>query len=54
LPLLIFTLFFAVIFLLEGCFYISDSIMKEKALSRYQAVEHPRHRTPDRYIDLLG
>ena len=54
LPLLIFSLFFAGVFLLELCCFVSDTIMKEKALSRYQAVEHPRRRTCDRYIDLLG
>ncbi|MBQ7785486.1 MAG: hypothetical protein IJ381_04990 [Clostridia bacterium] len=53
-PLILCAIFFAILFSLEGCCYVSSICKKEKELIRYQAVEHPRRRTSDRYLDLLG
>ncbi|MBQ2991026.1 MAG: hypothetical protein IJD60_07020 [Clostridia bacterium] len=53
-PLIICTCLFLILFALEGCCYVSSCCRKENELLRYQAVEHPRRPTGDRYLDLLG
>ena len=54
LPLIIFTAFFAILFLFEGALYLADVAAKERELDRFQAVEHPRRMTSDLYLDMLG
>lgn len=53
-PLIICTVFFIALFSCEGFWYLACSSRKEDELRRYQAVEHPRRPTSDRYLDLLG
>ena len=51
-PLILFFLFFALLFSLEGCWYLAGASNEENALRRYHAAEHPRRMTSDRYLDL--
>lgn len=53
-PLIICTIFFVVLFSCEALWFACADAEKERALRRYQAVEHPRRMTSDRYLDLLG
>ena len=53
-PLVICTLFFIVLFSCEGFWHLATLAEQDRQLRRYQAVEHPRRRTSDRYLDLLG
>lgn len=53
-PLVIVTVFFIVLFAGEGFWYLASLAEQDRQLRRYQAVEHPRRRTSDRYLDLLG
>ena len=54
LPLVIVTVFFSVLFAGEGFWHLASLAEQDRQLRRYQAVEHPRRRTSDRYLDLLG
>jgi len=54
LPLIICMTFFAVLFAGEALWFASAAEEKRNELCRYQAVEHPRRMTSDRYLDLLG
>jgi len=38
----------------EALWFASAAEEKRNELCRYQAVEHPRRMTSDRYLDLLG
>lgn len=53
-PLIICTLFFAVLFILEGAWYLAGIAVRERELDRFHAVEHPRRMTSDLYLDMLG
>lgn len=53
-PLVLCTAFFIILFSCEGFWHLSCIEESERELRRYQAVEHPRRRTSDRYLDLLG
>ncbi|MBR4039044.1 MAG: hypothetical protein IKJ11_02970 [Clostridia bacterium] len=53
-PLIICTVFFALLFIGEGAWYLAGVAMKEHELARFQAVEHPRRLTSDIYLDMLG
>ena len=53
-PLIICTVFFAILFLFEGAWYLAGVAVKERELDRFQAVEHPRRLTSDLYLDMLG
>ena len=53
-PLMICTAFFAVLFTLEGAWYLADAAAKERELDRFHSVEHPRRMTSDLYLDILG
>jgi len=53
-PLIICTVFFAVLFMLEGAWHLAGVAAKERELERFQAVEHPRRLTSDLYLDMLG
>lgn len=53
-PLIICMIFFAVLFSCEALWFACANEHKANELRRYQAVEHPRRMTSDRYLDLLG
>jgi len=53
-PLIICTVFFAALFIVEGAWYLAGIAAKERELDRFQAVEHPRRMTSDLYLDMLG
>lgn len=53
-PLVICTLFFIALFSCEGFWHLACVAERECELRRYQAVEHPRRATSDRYLDLFG
>ena len=53
-PLVIVTVFFIVLFAGEGFWHLASLAEQDRQLHRYQAVEHPRRPTSDRYLDLLG
>lgn len=53
-PLVIVTVFFVVLFIGEGFWHLATVAEQERSLHRYQAVEHPRRRTSDRYLDWLS
>ena len=53
-PLIICTLFFAVLFIFEGAWHLAGIAMCERELDRFHAVEHPRRLTSDLYLDMLG
>ena len=53
-PLVIVTVFFIVLFTCEGFWHLACVAERECELRRYQAVEHPRRATSDRYLDLFG
>ena len=53
-PLVIVTVFFILLFAGEGFWYLASLAEQDRQLRRYQAVEHPRRSTSDRYLDLLG
>lgn len=53
-PLVIVTVFFILLFAGEGFWYLASLAEQDRQLRRYQAVEHPRRPTSDRYLDLLG
>lgn len=53
-PLLICTVFLAVLFTFEGAWYLADVAAKERELVRYERIEHPRRLTSDCYLDVLG
>jgi len=53
-PLIICTVFFSVLFIFEGAWYLADAAAKERELDRFHAVEHPRRLTSDLYLDMLG
>jgi len=53
-PLLIFTVFFTLLFSVEYCWHLAGIAEEEWALKRYEAFEHPRRLTSDRYLDWLG
>ena len=47
-------LFFAVLFLVEGAWYLASQAEREHELDRFHAIEHPRRLTSDLYLDMLG
>ena len=53
-PLIIFTAFFAALFICEGAWYLAGAAAKKRELDRFHAVEHPRRLTSDLYLDILG
>lgn len=53
-PLLICTVFFAVLFTFEIAWYWAGVAEQEQEVSRYEHVEHPRRHTSDCYLDVLG
>ena len=53
-PLIISVAFFAVLFFIEGAWYLAGITAKERELDRYHATEHPRRLTSDLYLDMLG
>ena len=53
-PLLICTVFFAVLFTFEIAWYWAGVAEQEQEVSRYEHVEHPRRLTSDCYLDVLG
>ena len=53
-PLVIVTVFFIVLFTCEGFWHLACLAEQDRQLRRYQAVEHPRRRTSDGYLDWLG
>ena len=53
-PLMIFIVFFAALFILEGAWHLAGLAAKERELARFQAIEHPRRLTSDLYLDMLG
>ncbi|MDO5298233.1 MAG: hypothetical protein Q4F18_02300 [Clostridia bacterium] len=53
-PLIVCTIFFIILFSCEGFWHLSCLADQERELSRYQAIEHPRRRTSDCYLDRLG
>lgn len=53
-PLMIVTALFVLLFSIEGLWHIACRCREEDALRRYHSYEHPRRRTSDRYLDLLG
>jgi len=53
-PLIICTIFFAILFILEGAWHLAGVAAKEHELDRFQAIEHPRRLTSDLYLDMLG
>lgn len=53
-PLVIVTVFFILLFAGEGFWYLASLAEQDRQLRRYQAVEHPRRSTSDRYLDMLG
>ena len=54
LPLIICMSFFALLFIGEALWFACAAEERKHELRRYQAVEHPRRITSDRYLDLLG
>lgn len=53
-PLIIFSVFFSILFLVEGAWYLAGEAVREHELDRFQAIEHPRRLTSDLYLDMLG
>ena len=53
-PLIITLAFFGVIFALEACGEIAARAYGERALRRYERVEHPPKKRSDTYLDRLG
>ena len=53
-PLIICMSFFALLFIGEALWFACAAEERKHELHRYQAVEHPRRITSDRYLDLLG
>lgn len=53
-PLLICAVFFVLLFSWEGFWYLAGRSEEERALRRYQAVEHPASSGTDAYLDWLG
>lgn len=53
-PLIICMTFFAALFSVEALWFVCADERKASELRRYQAVEHPRRMTSDRYLDLFG
>jgi len=53
-PLIITLTVFAVVFALEACGEIGAKAHGERALRRYNRVEHPRKKRSDAYVDQLG
>ena len=52
-PLIICTIFFAVLFSCEALFYCIQQDREQAQLRRYQEVEHPRRSRSDRYLDQI-
>lgn len=53
-PLIITTVFFVLLFTFEAAWHWAGEAAQERALIRYQHVEHPRRQTSDAYLDMLG
>ena len=53
-PLIICTVFLMMLLLFEGAWYLTGLAQKEQETLRYTRVEHPRRRTSDSYLDVLG
>ncbi len=53
-PLIIVSVFFAVLFSGEFFWYLAGLSEQERHLRRYECVEHPNHHTSDSYLDRLG
>jgi len=54
LPLIICTVFFALLFFCEIIWSQICTTRRERELCRYEHIEHPRRMTSDRYIDLFS
>lgn len=52
-PLVICSIFFALLFSVEYCWHLACVAEEEWALKRYEAFEHPRRLTTDCYLDWL-
>ena len=53
-PLIICAVFFAALFAFEIAWYWAGVAEQERAVDRYEHVEHPRRLTSDCYLDVLG
>ena len=53
-PLIITLVFFGILFGMEACEAIAKKAYGERALQRYEHVEHPRKMRSDGYLDFLG
>ena len=53
-PLIICAAFFAALFTFELAWYWAGVAEQERAVDRYEHVEHPRRMTSDCYLDVLG
>ena len=53
-PLIICTVFFAVLFICEALWFQARSAQMADELCRYERVEHPRSVTSDGYIDFFS
>lgn len=53
-PLVIVSVFVAVLFSGEFFWYLAGLTEQERRLHRYESVEHPDHHTSDAYLDRLG
>ena len=53
-PLIICTVLFSMLFIVEGAWYLAGIAAKEHELDRFKRVEHPRRLTSDLYLDMLG
>lgn len=52
-PLIITLVCFGVLFALEGCGEIGARVYGDRALKRYDRVEHPAKKRSDKYLDSL-
>lgn len=52
-PLIVCTIFFIILFALEGFWRVCDAFAEAERLRRYEAVEHQHPHTSDEYLDRL-
>lgn len=52
-PLIIAAAFFALLFALEGLYFLTRREQETQALCRYEASEHKRKARSDLYLDML-
>lgn len=53
-PLIITLVVFGVLFTFEACDEIAAKAYRDRALRRYERIEHPRKNRTDAYVDYLG